>query len=411
VLLPDGYPGRRVGSRVLPHPIFGVYLLRGYATRVERDGDARARAALATVAHAAVRRMRPFRGALVFRYDDTTIPLSRAGRPAYSALTQAYYAEALARAGRILDDRVLLAAAARVFASLEIPTFQGGVSTPGLLGPVLEEEPTKVPSAILNGWLSAIRSVQGYAALTGSEAASRLATGSARELARRLDRYDLPAVLGSAYSGLATVGLRLDVPVGTVVRSASLLVDGEAIPLRMRAGGKASDIVTTTGCGQVEGGRIRATCAGLELQVPVTTAGLLPTSTIRLVLGRPAGEAAAGVLEHATYDYVHDTGRTVTGWKDPAVVPAPRSPGAPVVVTVPVDLDRFREAQAPTTFKRHGGKRRNVYHGIHVKQLEVLEPIGGPVFGTYAERWRSAQCGWPGHPAYRLLPAADLGCR
>ena len=45
-LLPDGYPGRYVDGRLRAHPLYGVYLLRGFTTQLSRTGDRRSRAAL-----------------------------------------------------------------------------------------------------------------------------------------------------------------------------------------------------------------------------------------------------------------------------------------------------------------------------------------------------------------------------
>jgi hypothetical protein len=66
VLLPDGFPGKRVGARVLPHPIWGTYLIDGFLRGYQRTHDVRSQRALLIVARAAVRRMKPFHRGLVF---------------------------------------------------------------------------------------------------------------------------------------------------------------------------------------------------------------------------------------------------------------------------------------------------------------------------------------------------------
>jgi hypothetical protein len=409
VLLPDGFPGKRVGARVLPHPIWGTYLIDGFLRAYQRTHDVRSLRALLVVARAAVRRMKPFHGGLVFWYEPgRSVTWSGMSRREYSALTQAYYTNRLSSAAVATGAEDLRAAAVWTFRSLLVSTALGGVSSPGKVGPVLEEAPQSVPSAILNGWLSALASVKRYAARTGSEEATALLRSSAREAAARLGRYDLASVLGIAYAGLGRVTLRLDVPRGTAVTRASLEVDGRSIPLRLAVSGSASDVVRVVRCGVRRAGKIVATCPRLLVDVPVTSAGIAGTNIVRLTLRSAAGAPVRGTLHRGIYRYVHDRGRSVVGWTGRQLVR-----GASPTPTMLVSLSeaQIRAALTPTTFKRLGGHRINSYHRIPVQRLRELAVEGGPAFTEYANRWSAYACRWRGHPAYRLLPARDLTCQ
>jgi hypothetical protein len=404
VIMDDGYPGRRVGRRVVPHPLYANYVISGYL-QLARDGDRRARAALSAMSHAVVNRMSPFRGTLVFWYTRDTFPLVHVGARGYSALTQARYADLLAQAAVLLRDRDLRAAAGKVFDSLLVPVAEGGVLRPGRLGPVLEEEPTAVPSAILNGWLSALLAVKSYGALTGSPQAAQLLQSSARELATRLPRYDLPAVLGSSYSAAATVSVRLDVPVGTTLRTATLVVDGTDIPLTLTREALTSEVVHVLGCGQRTREGIRSTCRQLRLDVPVTAGGIDPTSRVRLDLRGPGNAAVDATVRLGRYEYRHGTGRTLTGW-GPAITV--RSATSTAVVALTITPQRLREALNPTGFKSYGHRMVNGYHAIHIGRLRSLAAQGGPQFTYYAERWQQFRCGWTTHSAYASISRQDL---
>jgi hypothetical protein len=406
VILPDGFPARNEHGRAVVHPLYGVYLVQAYRAAYRKTGDVRSRRAMEVVARAAVRRMRSFRGGLVFWYDaKTSVPLKQAGRRAYSALTQAYYAEALADVAAELNDRKLRLAAAAVFASLQIPTSKGGVNRPGRLGPVLEEEPTAVPSAILNGWLSTLASLRHYAIRSTSAPARQLLTTSAHELARRLPRYDLRPILGTAYSAFAYMTLRLDLPVGTTVSRASELIDGGAVPLRLGVRGPVSDAVHVLGCGRSRRGVVTVTCRGLRLDVPVSSAGADGSVRVRFSLRAP-GRRLAGTVWRGRYRYVHDRGRSVAGWTRTRRL----SGAAGQRLDLLVPLDRIVAAEIPPPFKWYGGHRVNTYHLLHIKRLAQLADVGGPAFVRYARVWNDDMCRWAGHPAYVLIPRRDLVC-
>ncbi len=406
VIQPDGFPARNERGRAVVRPLYGVYLIQGFRAAYRRTGDVRSLRAMEVVARAAVARMRPFRSGLVFWYDArTSVQLKQAGRRAYSALAQAYYAEALADAAAELNDRRLRLAAKAVFASLLIPTAKGGVNRPGKVGPVLEEEPTAVPSAVLNGWLSALVAVRHYAMRTHSAEARRLLVASARELARRLPRYDLRPILGTAYSAFGYLTLKLDVPVGTRVSQASELIDGATVRLRLGAAGPVSDAVRVLRCGRVRRGVVTATCRGLRLDVPVSSAGVDGSVRLRFSLRAP-GTRLGGTVRRGRYEYVHERGRRVVGWSTVRRLQA--APSQRLDILVP--LDQIVAAEIPPPFKHYGGRRVNTYHELHIKRLAQLADVGGPAFVRWARAWHDAMCRWAGHPAYVLIPRRDLTC-
>ena len=392
-LLPDGYPGRYVDGRLRAHPLYGVYLVRGFTTQPRRTGDPRSRAALRVVAHAAVDRMRPAGSGLAFWYDARSVTLPGMSSHGYSALTQAYYAEALAEAGRLLRDPELVAAADACFRSLLVPVSRGGVLSPRDVGPVLEEEPVPVPSAILNGWLSATVAVRGYARITGSARAAALASASAAEIARRLARYDLPWVLGSAYSARTTVALRFAVPVGTRVDAVGLEIDGRLVPLRPGGPSGRSDTVRVLQCGRTVRGVVVTTCRKLVLDVPATIAGRSTTTRLLLTLRDPQGRAVAGTVERAAYRFVHMQGRSISGWRARTALDSVTRAGT---VRLTFTSAEVRRALVPTGFKLIDRRLVNTYHNIHVGRLNEMSAAYlslRPTLSEWAQRWSAYTCG------------------
>jgi hypothetical protein len=161
------------------------------------------------------------------------------------------------------------------------------------------------------------------------------------------------------------------------------------------------------GCGRRTTRGIVSTCRGLRLDVPVTAAGVDPTSVVRLRLDGPGDAPLNAEVRLGRYRFRHDEGRTVVGWTAGTPV---RSGGSEATVSVTVTLDRLRAAQTPTTFIRYGDRRVNGYHAIHIGRLSALAPQGGAAFTRYAERWSDYRCDWAGHAAFARIPRRDLTC-
>jgi hypothetical protein len=209
--LPDGYPARRMDDgSLVPHPLYGVYVIRDYVRQYRRSPSPVLERALGIVARAALARMELFRGSLVFRYPralETRRPLA----DRYSGLTQAYYANTLYEVYEATGDELYRDAAELCFRSLLVPQEDGGVLYRWGDEVAIAEIPARPRDLVLNGWQSALISVHDYARLSGSVAARRLFEESSSTMARLLPLFDARRYRNSRYALTGPVDARLTI--------------------------------------------------------------------------------------------------------------------------------------------------------------------------------------------------------
>ena len=185
-------------------------------------------------ARVAIRRMEPYRGALVFR-NPPELGFIRSPGLRYSGLTMAYYAVYLAAVGRITGDRAVAAAADGCFRSLLVPETEGGVLyTWNETDVAIAEIPGRPADLTLNGWLSILVSVHEYGTVSGSAVAKRIFRTSATTMANLLPLYDVRELRLSRYalSGPIDARLRLSDPQGVTLTDAKVVIPGDdAYPL------------------------------------------------------------------------------------------------------------------------------------------------------------------------------------
>ena len=219
--LPDGYPGREDGWA---HPIYGVYVLRDYNNQYIKKPTTELNYAIRKVANATINRMENFNGALVFWYEADPSKGARIYKKHYSGLTQGYYSETLYTSGKLLNDKKIIAAAEKAFKSLTIPVEEGGVLHKTPYGPVIAEVPQEPNSWILNGWQSALISVNNYATLSGSSAAKKLFLASSQAMLNTLPYYDIPDLKNSRYGLTGFAYLRITANTGRLKISEPKLI-------------------------------------------------------------------------------------------------------------------------------------------------------------------------------------------
>ncbi len=196
--LPDGYPGKRTEHGVVPHPIYGPYVIRDYVTLFRRTGERRYLDAAEKVAGAAIKRMDQIGDALVFYYTPES-GLTKLAHKFYSGLTQSRYLGPLMDLYDLTEKEEYSRAAAAVAASFTIPVEDGGVVEQSPFGPTIEEYPQEVPSYVLNGWMTAVLSLYRYGKRAGSQKATRMADENLTTMIRLLPLYDYPALKNSRY--------------------------------------------------------------------------------------------------------------------------------------------------------------------------------------------------------------------
>ena len=373
----DGYPGRREkDGSIYEHPIYPIYVLKNYIDQNTAHPDDTLRDAIDTVARAAVKRMRGYKGALVFWYAPGTV--TRQPRRHYSALTQAYYAQWLWRAALVTGDGDLRTAARGAFRSLTLPDSRGGVLFQDRNGTSLAEVPTQPNSYVLNGWQSALVATWGYYQLSGNPGAARLVRDSAKAMVRLLHVYDAPEAANSRYSLTGYTCLRT---VGTNLKNAVVTVPGEGV---FGLIGLKSPW---------ENHRVDARRVNLVLSM----ASSPRPNLVRLKVDRPARVQ----VRVGSYDALHSS-PVHTHWVGIGTV-SPRRP------TIKIPWSVAKSVAVPTNFiKRIGGKHTNVYHPIHVHKLRRLAEITGiGQLDRWATRWSKAMCTWG--TRYRGLYVSSSG--
>lgn len=417
--LPDGYPGRQDGDQVWAHPLYGVYALKDYLEQHALRPSQELRDAIHRVAHAAVARMEPHEGALVFWYEETG-DVSRAVERHYSGLTQGYYAHQLAQAARVLDNHSLAEAADRAFAALTVPVERQGVLAPGVLGPSIAEIAQVPNSYILNGWQSALAAILDYAELTESVAARELATASAQEMARLLPLYDAPALKNSRYGLTGFVYARLvfrgTEPGDVSIRHVEVEIPGEvSLPVAQVGGRRWQNHVLPQDVEEAAGEEYTPASNVLRMNLVLSRISFPQVNRLLFEVTSP-GTSVEVQLHCGRYD-PKTAAQVESEWVTVARVDCPDGAAE---VDVPLPWDVADLVVYPTNFaKVIDGNPTNVYHMIHIDRLRRLgSATGVRGFHEWADTWLRYIGEWRTMPIYDglyvrggkgTIPVAEAG--
>ncbi|GGJ90657.1 hypothetical protein GCM10010123_20670 [Pilimelia anulata] len=390
--LPDGYPGRRTDDRVVPHPLYGTYVVNGYLARHAETGDAAYLAGARRVADAALARMAAHADALVFRYEPGA--LNDLPNEYFSCLTQARYVAVLGKLHAATGDPRYAEATAAVLRSLRIPVERGGVARAAHGGVVLEEYAHPAPDYTLNGWTTATVLVGEHAERTGDPFAAELHADSVRALAAVLPLYDVPELANSRYrlGGYGTLQLEFTAP-GARIADAAVVLPGHGTHPVAPAGGTDNSrfLAHVAADGAVDGHTALLQAFLCRLTWPAPNRF---TATVTV----PAAARLTVRIGQAPYRPAHSWVQP-TGYADLATVEL--APGANAV-DVPIPWTSAELVAYPTNFnKRIAGRRYNVYHFIHVDTLTALHRSSGDeMIGYHARRWADYPNRWPELPVY-----------
>jgi len=105
--LPDGYPGKQLKDKIVPHPIYGAYVVNDYLAQYDSTKDEKYLQAAVKVARASLGKMEEFKGALIFWYEPDT-GLTLFPDRFYSALTQSRYLVLLGQLFKLTNDPLFL---------------------------------------------------------------------------------------------------------------------------------------------------------------------------------------------------------------------------------------------------------------------------------------------------------------
>jgi heparosan-N-sulfate-glucuronate 5-epimerase len=183
----DGLPSNSFGEQdylwVIPiaQAALGYWDLRIEGREVDRD--------FLYLADWLMDHSEPGPGGIVWR-NDFAVP-KYALEPGWtSAMGQSQAISVLLRAHMLTDRGEYIDAAHGARGSLLLPVSAGGTQATIDGVPVLEEYPTKEPSAVLNGWIFALFGLHELAVVTADSEARDLFQRSAAGLVKLLPRYD-----------------------------------------------------------------------------------------------------------------------------------------------------------------------------------------------------------------------------
>lgn len=186
----DGIPLVRRNGHWAHNPVtIAQHGLQAYGRWLRSPRDHEQRAIVERTAGWLVREQ-DSRGAWYVRYDWTVD--NHGGRlraPWVSGIVQGQAISLLLRAHRLGPDPEYLRTARRALRPLLRPVSRGGVQARVRGNLVLEDEPTRVPSALLDGWLQALIGV--YDASTRFPEARELFSEAIGALPRLLPLYDV----------------------------------------------------------------------------------------------------------------------------------------------------------------------------------------------------------------------------
>ncbi|MAD79051.1 MAG: hypothetical protein CMJ51_06735 [Planctomycetaceae bacterium] len=395
----DGYPGRRTADGLVPHPIYGTYVILDYLNLFKKTNDPTFLKAASHVADAAMARMDTKDEMLRFYYEPEW-GLGSSGERFVSGLTQAHYLDVLSRFQEVSGDPRYAEACTKILRSLATPVEEGGVLALTPNGPVIEEAPHTPRDLVLNGWLSALRSLRRYINRTDSEDAKTLLASNLETLASLLPLYDAPDVLNSRYRirGYGYIRITLGDHEGVHLERPVLEIPGDAnYPL-------SDDLETRWHMGFVrgierEGDRFTATSNRIQMNVVMSLLSMPEPNVLRIPIDSPRKTTLVAEIADGPFDPLL-SGRRTTRWNRIAEIAV--EPGLNQV-EIELGFDEISPFVYPTNFlKKIGGRNYNSYHFLHIKLLESLcAEHGIETFCDFSERWRGYVEKWPAHPAYR----------
>lgn len=393
VALADGFPARRTSKGLVAHPIYGTYLIRDYLWAFRKTRDEGFLHAAKRIGKAALDRMEAKGPASVFWYEEDGLAPTRGKH--YSGLTQARYLMPLHNLWGATGDPAFRDASMRVFESLRLPVEEGGVMRTHSDGFVVEEFPHDVPALILNGWTTAMMQIFDLAkAEKDNQEVSEFADGNMRALSTLLPLYDIPEIANTRYqlAGFNSFRLRSE-------KNASLsFLSGQ-----VTIGDKEHRILLKD---EVRSPRweshLRGSPSGSSLLFTLVLSRASEPAPNKLKVSLQSSASDRIALEYADHPYDPFTSgislSSPSEWRTIATTQI-----GPGIQNIEIDIawPSVPIIGYPTNFKKKiAGKNQNVYHWMHVTNLEALAPVGPPEVAEWATKWRTYAERWATMPLY-----------
>jgi hypothetical protein len=382
---PDGCPMKRGDTKDVFHPILPAYLIKDYVRWKASSRSDEYIELARKVARLALARGERRGDALVFVYEPAS-GLSSVPVQFYSALTQAWYIDALCALSRYVngefDDEIR-----SIFRSLLIPMEEGGCLLRKSWGWVVEEYPHDPPLYTLNGWLTVIcmlLDAREYLTKIGLDIEEFLRE-NLNAVEHLLPLYDAEFCANSRYqlTGFTRLRLLFDKPVSHSLSSFEVTIPGE---------------------GTYPGALAKAD-SRWKPYVERSEPRLLQMNVVQSLVCYPEENVFRAILK-VDLDCKAKLMAAVGEWRhDMSAMPTDRwrevasfflKPGEHTL-EVPITWDDQNVFAYPTNFKKRvNGVLFNAYHFIHIQDLaQLYAHTGKEVFKEWAERWMGYPPRWP----------------
>ncbi len=186
---------------LLPHPLYGYYVIKDYIGQYEKTGEDSYLAAAIIVADSSINKMRKRKNALCFYYPKGFMNYSAFYKEMYSGLTQMSYAEIFYKLYSITLNEKYLNASNQCFNSLTIPIDEGGVFWNVEGNSFISEYPFEVPDLVLNGELCIAISLRNYGEmnLKRKDECEYLFNCQIDTIKNYIELFDIPSIHTSRY--------------------------------------------------------------------------------------------------------------------------------------------------------------------------------------------------------------------
>ncbi|AXF54563.1 D-glucuronyl C5-epimerase family protein [Salicibibacter kimchii] len=398
--LGDGYPGKQLNGEVVPHPIYGIYVIRDYLFQYKRTKEKKFYKAAVIVADAVINRMMSFKQTLVFWYKVNS-PFNSQNEDYYSALTQAYYAAVFAEMYELTNNPKFKRTARQVYQSLKIPVVEGGVYHHSSKGPSIQEYPMEPNGYVLNGWFTAISSVKKYAETFEDPDADQFWRANLKTIIKLLPLYDAPHLANSRYTlnGTATIKARF-AKTDIELQQVQLHIPDEGLySFSVDSGNTNYDHIIVDRRVAFTEGKIFTKNHNLLLKTLLSRYSFPKENELHLKLRSPINTTMQLFIATPIYsptpkkrknkEYLLRTVKIKKGLNN---------------IVVNIDWKGLEDVGQATTFKHFGSKWHNVYHFIHINRLkEFYEITGDERLLTYMTKWTKYVNQWPRIPLYNGL--------
>ncbi len=384
----DGTPMKRIGDRLIFHPILAPYLICDFVDEYQKTSRSYALQCAVHIAERALLYASAYcRESLVYWYHPES-QLSLLPIRFYSGLTQAWYVKAFIKLSGV--EGRFSTYVKPLFNSLTVPVAEGGTLLERSFGWVVEEYPFEPPLYTFNGWLTVLRILlENKNKLSEIDGFLLFIENNLRAVQYLLPLYDAEFCKNSRYqlTGFTRIKLVLSKEVEHKVNRFEVIVPAE--------GGVVGD---------VSGEKRSRWCNFLERQ----EGRLIQFNVVLSIVGYPAeNQIIFDVSVNADCSvkcFIAD------GDYDPLLSAAPTRRWVSIgefllkagqnsfSVSIPYD-DRNIFAY-PTNFKKAlkggAGIKFNVYHFVHIVDLAILyRATGVKVFKDYFVKWMGYFSEWP----------------